>query len=366
MHNNDEEDDYWDESVPKAKMSWDDLDQKNLLGATADSTGRLYQQLKTFDSLSLLESGQSTGGQHSEPVVPLTSLILEANIDLIVRLERPDLTEVNKKCSEETLLEEMLLGHQVSLESCKSLRAKANLVQGAVNSADGEVILMVVLHVMNTLSKKHAYKLLSDHPVAAKIFANYLSATNQHQNLINLLESIGKMRDSAILHYHLANLNHSASASRQAQNIFSISSSHFNSETSDKHLKRHMKLLEFCGTSSLSSSTTCHEWLKNALTSQTQNLENLSHSALSLGMTEKIFQWISLKQFILNGNYKEIQKTFKTSWLMGNKPKSHIPMVKLVMELEKSKAPKEEILKYVAMVEDPMERRSLEAKFSSL
>ncbi|XP_065347510.1 uncharacterized protein LOC135944460 [Cloeon dipterum] len=363
MLRNDEEDDYWDEVAPKANISWDDLDQKNLLGATAGSTGKLYQQLKSFDSLSILDSNQSAQGQSSEPIVPLTSLVLESNIDLIVRLERPDLQEINKTISEETLIEEMLLGHPVSLDSCKSLRAKTNLLQGAVNSADGEVILKVVLYLMSTLSKKHANKMLGQHPVAAKVYANYLSVSNQHPSLANLLESLGKMREDAILQYYLANLNQTAGAARQAQNIFSVSSSHFNSEASDKHLKRHVKLLELCSGLGMNSNTTGHEWLREALS---RNPANISQAATSIGMSEKIYQWISLKYYISSGNFKEIQNTFKTSWLSGNRPKSIIPLNKLVIELEKSKAPKEQILKYVKMIEDPIERRNLEAKYASL
>jgi hypothetical protein len=60
-----------------------------------------------------------------------------------MRWERPDVTEQGAASSEEKLLEEMLLGHKVSLQSCRSLRAKSNLLKGAVNSADGEVILRV-------------------------------------------------------------------------------------------------------------------------------------------------------------------------------------------------------------------------------
>lgn len=53
------------------------------------------------------------------------------------------MTEQGEESSEEKLLEEMLLGHKVSLQSCRSLRAKSNLLKGAVNSADGDVILRV-------------------------------------------------------------------------------------------------------------------------------------------------------------------------------------------------------------------------------
>jgi hypothetical protein len=51
------------------------------------------------------------------------------------------------------------------------------------------------------------------------------------------------MRQAAVLHYYLANNSKALSASRQAQNIFTISSSHFNNDKYDKHLKQHVKLL---------------------------------------------------------------------------------------------------------------------------
>jgi len=51
------------------------------------------------------------------------------------------------------------------------------------------------------------------------------------------------MRQAAVLHYYLANNSKALSASRQAQNIFTISSSHFNNDKYEKHLKQHIKLL---------------------------------------------------------------------------------------------------------------------------
>lgn len=51
------------------------------------------------------------------------------------------------------------------------------------------------------------------------------------------------MRQAAVLHYYLANNTKASSASRQAQNILMISSSHFNNDKYDKYLKQHVKLL---------------------------------------------------------------------------------------------------------------------------
>jgi len=54
------------------------------------------------------------------------------------------------------------------------------------------------------------------------------------------------------------------------------------------------------------------------------------------------------------------------SWLGGEKIKALIPMSKVVAELEKANAPKSEIEKYIRLVDDPIERRNLEARLAKM
>lgn len=53
------------------------------------------------------------------------------------------------------------------------------------------------------------------------------------------------------------------------------------------------------------------------------------------------------------------------SWLGGDKIKALIPMSKVINEMEKARVPRAEIIKYLRYIDDPMERRNLEAKFEN-
>ena len=146
------------------------------------------------------------------------------------------------------------------------------------------------------------------------------------------------MRQAAVLHYYLANNSKALSASRQAQNIFTISSSHFNNDKYEKHLKQHIKLLgrwvpqsllpivvpqfyfaELAGSLNLTSSVSAHDWLRTAAAAGP--VDSLGPMSVTVGISDKIYQWVCMKSLIAAGKYSEIQKIFKakvcTSWILA-------------------------------------------------
>lgn len=128
-------------------------------------------------------------------------------LDEQVRLLRRQIKERWLPPSVEDTINRILLGQDYSLELFRSLSSKRHLLKFAVECADGDAILAVVVYLTKTLKKSLFYQLMNDQPVAVSHYSHYLYVRRQISELNDLLETVGKSTDAIMKQLSVATQN---------------------------------------------------------------------------------------------------------------------------------------------------------------
>uniref|UniRef100_A0A3P8VAA5 Spermatogenesis-defective protein 39 homolog n=1 Tax=Cynoglossus semilaevis TaxID=244447 RepID=A0A3P8VAA5_CYNSE len=89
----------------------------------------------------------------------------------------------------------------VSLEKFRSLQEKLLLLDYSVKANDGNVITAVLIFLKKTLSKEILFQELQSRQTALRHFINFLYETEESGLLLELLRSLGRTEDAALLQY---------------------------------------------------------------------------------------------------------------------------------------------------------------------
>ncbi|KAF5294742.1 hypothetical protein FQA39_LY00226 [Lamprigera yunnana] len=130
-------------------------------------------------------------------VLPIHSLVTKRNLDAKdVRI----IYQTSAPSVQETIIK-MFLGMPYSLTIYRSLNQKLELLDEAVNSEDGNIILTVLLFLKNSLEVSELYRHLSNRKVALRHYANYLIREMFLQQLSVLCLECGNYSDLIFLYY---------------------------------------------------------------------------------------------------------------------------------------------------------------------
>lgn len=117
-------------------------------------------------------------------VLPIVNIISKNSLDLLL----DDVKSTNEYVStpiEETI-KKMINGHKFVLENYRTLEEKLALLDSAIETCDGNVILNIILFLKQTLKTNIFYMNLSKRKMALRHYISYLMLNNEFQGLIDL------------------------------------------------------------------------------------------------------------------------------------------------------------------------------------
>ncbi|KAF7651310.1 hypothetical protein LDENG_00112910 [Lucifuga dentata] len=168
--------------------------------------------------------------------------------DSSVRLYAPELRKPKSEYQDyisdwtpEETVQRMQQGKVVSLEKFRSLQDKLLLLDHAVAAHDGNVITAVLICLKKTLSTEVLFRELESRQTALSHFIHFLSESREQRLLLDLLRTLGRTEDMALLQYkeHLS----IADENKRRDFLKSCVSLPFSAEDA-AHVQDHYTLLE--------------------------------------------------------------------------------------------------------------------------
>ncbi|XP_018566566.1 spermatogenesis-defective protein 39 homolog [Anoplophora glabripennis] len=132
-------------------------------------------------------------------VVPIFSIISKNCLDLVL----DDIKSVNEYVTPpvEEIIKKIFNGQKYSLEVYKKFDEKLLLLDSALDTMDGNIILKVILFLKSTLKRNIFSHQLSKRKVAVKYYADYLIVTNQFGELTDIYMATGNSGHMKQLYY---------------------------------------------------------------------------------------------------------------------------------------------------------------------
>ncbi|KAG5861432.1 hypothetical protein JTB14_000468 [Gonioctena quinquepunctata] len=140
-----------------------------------------------------------SSGVEENSVLPIHSLISKLSLDLI--LEDIKSTNENIIAPVEETIKKMFNGQKYSLEVYKKFSDKLLLLDSAVNTMDGNIILNVILFLKSTLRQNIFNHQLAKRTIALKHYSNHLIVNNQYEELADLYMATGNHSNMKQVYY---------------------------------------------------------------------------------------------------------------------------------------------------------------------
>lgn len=102
------------------------------------------------------------------------------------------------KPTAERAISTLLLGQNTSIEHFRSLSEKELLLDLAIDSANGDAILRVVLFIESTLNQTLFAQIMRTRSMAVSHYKNYLCARGQIQKCSDFLTMLGLHNETAV------------------------------------------------------------------------------------------------------------------------------------------------------------------------
>uniref|UniRef100_A0A672FI92 Spermatogenesis-defective protein 39 homolog n=1 Tax=Salarias fasciatus TaxID=181472 RepID=A0A672FI92_SALFA len=178
-----EEDEYWNSSKFRAFTFDDEDDEFSRLKESRQAIRRLAEEDEDEDEVEKVSwSGEPIGSKDPGRASP-------------GRTESPPSPESPRtRCPGSA-------SQAVSLEKFRSLQDKLLLLDSAVLGHHGNVITAVLIHLKRTLSKDVLFAELRSRQTALRHFVQYLTETRDQDLLLELLRSLNRTEDVALLQY---------------------------------------------------------------------------------------------------------------------------------------------------------------------
>ncbi|XP_017282876.1 spermatogenesis-defective protein 39 homolog [Kryptolebias marmoratus] len=151
-------------------------------------------------SLSSLFKGKNKGGN----LQSFTDTLGDTSVRLFAPELRKPKSEYKDFVSDWTPVEtvqRLQQGKAVSLEKFRSLQDKLLLLDFAVAAHDGNVITAVLIYLKRSLCKEVLFRELESRQTALRHFIHYMTETRDQRLLLELLRSLGRTEDVALLQY---------------------------------------------------------------------------------------------------------------------------------------------------------------------
>lgn len=267
----------------------------------------------------------------------------------------------------------MTHGKAVSLEKFRSLQDKLLLLDAAVACHHGNVITAVLIHLKRTLSKEILFSELQCRQTALRHFIQYLTETGDQDLLLELLRSLGRTEDVALLQYkeHLKisdvnrrrdflksclSLPFSTEDLSHVQDQHNLLERQIIIEDTDGVAERRGKLLNTPAITTLYYCCLYHYNNQGPVSSpssvrQTFKLSEKQYFVTALAARAKLKAWLDVHALFSSRN-----------WLGFTRKKAPISFQRVVDILQRNSAPSQVLQDYIGLVDDPQLRISLASK----
>ncbi|XP_036398415.1 spermatogenesis-defective protein 39 homolog [Megalops cyprinoides] len=286
----------------------------------------------------------------------------------------------------EETVKRMRRGKLYSLETFRSLKDKLLLLDEAVNALDGNVITAVLIYLKKSLSKEILSRELMSREIALRHYIHYLKEVGEQKLLLDLLKSLGRVEDMALLQYrdHLGikdegrrkeflknciSLPFSPDDAAHVQDHYTLLERQIIIEASDKQMEtkgqsdifkkypRKASILNMPIITTLYYSCFYHygepegTFSSPANIRQTFKIAEKQYFLTALGARAKLKAWFDVDSLFTTKN-----------WLGYTKKRSPIGFHRVVDILQKNNAPVQVLQEYLSLVEDTDLKISLAQK----
>lgn len=330
-------------------------------------------------SLTSLFKGKAKGGS----VLSFTDSVDDSPVRLYapeIRKPKSEYKDLITDWSPEESSRRLQQGKVVPLEKFRSLRDKLALLDSAISTHDGNVITAVLVYLKRTLSKEVLFRELESKQTALRHFIQFLSESGEQKLLLQLLRTLGRTEEAALLQYkeHLS----IADENKRRDFLKRCLSLPFSPEDS-VHVQDHFTVLErqiliqatdrraecggkFPGRASVVNVPLITMLAYCCFHHYSQSEGNFS-SPLNIRQTFKL----SEKQFFMTAlaarakmkAWSDVDALFTSrNWLGFTRKKSPLSFQRVVDILQKNSVPTQVLQDYVALVDDSELRISLAQK----
>ncbi|XP_023016000.2 vacuolar protein sorting 16B [Leptinotarsa decemlineata] len=326
------EDDFWNTSASSG-FNFDDDEDSN-------------QPFKEFVF-------SSTSEENS--ILPIHSLISKASLDLIL----DDIKSTNDYIVppvEETI-KKMFNGQKYVLEVYKKLTDKLLLLDSAVNSMDGNVILGVVLFLKSTLRRNIFYHQLAKRTVAVRHYATHLIVNGQYEELADLYMVTGNNSGMRQVYYLSGrDIKNKDTLYKKLEHVML---EHLQKVSNDekRELNENMQLLQW----QIDRKETCNsviEQLASLCKKEWERNKNSNDAIMDFKEKLKIddfaFEWTAMNVLASMQSWPQLTALFmKSNWLSKKSSlKTVMPAEIFVYGISRHSPPKDALEQYLHCISD--------------
>lgn len=384
-----EEEEYWNASVAKG-FSWDEGDDTiGMPDLSISSNTMPLDDMVTFEmgpgtagssgvlEARVREAAKQIAAAANRPQPSISQMVgrvesggLQHQVNTLTRkLEAVHANKYKPDPAVETI-QNIILGKPYSLEKYRSLKAKEDLLDCALELGDGDAILAVTLMVQRSLTNQKFLGIICVRPLAAEHLVNYLLTRFQHQQVMDLLTALGNFHHAGIVGYSKAIT--SKSIEYKVRNLKQLLHTQMSSHVDANLVLEQINLLERVSPIIASEAgsperqpASMHTSVLRALLYLSQHYnaapENLLHSPEALRkmhkLSEKQFVWVCVRGRATAQAWKDCELLLVgKGWLGGVKAKGGVNMIEMATVLHDAKCPPENLSVILQAVESPTDR----------
>lgn len=288
--------------------------------------------------------------------LPIHSLISKRNLDLILEDVRIPSMSSHVPPVEESI-KKAFLGKPCVFSNYKTLDDKCDLLDQAINTYDGNVILMVILFLVKTLKSNIFLRILSKRKIALKHYENYLVQNNKLQQLGDLYMATGNTLYIVDLFYLSCKRCTSNSQIKSKLDQFVIEhSTNLQSDRERQNLNNYILFLKW----QLKSDINCESVTEALAMLSRNNFEKNKDDSRILEFRSDMkigdfqFEWIYLNILSTLSMWKKLTDVFiKPNWLTKKSSlKSVIDLELILTTLHKHDAPRKVLEDFLTCMVD--------------
>ncbi|XP_060515768.1 spermatogenesis-defective protein 39 homolog [Cylas formicarius] len=265
-------------------------------------------------------------------------------------------------------IKKMVNGHKYTLHVYIKFQDKMKLLDQALDTYDGDVIIKVILHLKNNLTPNIFYHQLSKRKIAIKHFGYYLMSHNKFDELADLYMATGNTSKMKELYYLTGyGINSKEILYKKLDQFMMQHLQKLNSNDDKLELYENMQLIQYqikknCGANSVVEQLA--KLCKSEISSQNY-LEKLQEFKKNFKIDDFTFEWVLMNCLASMKLWSHLSDAFiKTNWLTKkNVLKTVINSDVLFHGLSRHNPPKDVLEQYLSCISDTDKALFLAQKF---
>ncbi|EFA11528.2 hypothetical protein TcasGA2_TC014243 [Tribolium castaneum] len=303
-----------------------------------------------------------SGVSQPQAVLPIDALISKE--DLKKLLDDMDYEEEQVGLSPEDAIKKMFCGRNVPLTPYKSLEDKLKLLDTAIDIADGDSILTVLLFMKKTLCPNIFYTQLAKRNIAVVQYANYLVDANDSEGLVELFLATRNISYMKQIYYLLAKDDLSRDSLLKKLQQFNVNHAHnFYSPEERWEIEENIAFLEFQIKHNLSSKSVIELLTNLYMTNDNSGLIDEFQKQFKIDSFQS--DWVMMSVCCKLQNWDKLLTTFinKSVWVIKKRVlKSSIRPDLFVLAISRYKPPENILEQFIGCVSDASKRLALAEK----